>query len=162
MLRKGDCSSCTESPCRSVPSKTASPVVFVKSASTMVSLSVSACACVEKEQLPAASATTNAAAPGTITSRAFGWASHDRCGRCWLVPGPNLSRASAAANPCEFPPRSGIAASGLSPAPCSRFLLASAGFGLQLHGATGARFRIASWITPAVLPRKGRSPVAIS
>jgi hypothetical protein len=31
-LRKGDCSSCTVSPWRSVPSKTTSPVVFVKSA----------------------------------------------------------------------------------------------------------------------------------
>ena len=41
MLRKGDCSSCTDSPCRSVPSKTVSPVVFVKSARTIVSLLVS-------------------------------------------------------------------------------------------------------------------------
>ena len=40
-LRKGDCSSCTAKPCLSVPSKTGSPVVFVKSASTIVSLSVS-------------------------------------------------------------------------------------------------------------------------
>jgi hypothetical protein len=42
MLRNGDCSSCTESPCRSVPSNTGSRVAFVKSARTMVSLSVSA------------------------------------------------------------------------------------------------------------------------
>ena len=38
MLRKGDCSNCTDNPCRSVPSKTGSPVVLVKSARTMVSL----------------------------------------------------------------------------------------------------------------------------
>ena len=37
MLRKGDCSSCIDSPCRSVPSNTGSPAVFVKSASAMVS-----------------------------------------------------------------------------------------------------------------------------
>ena len=41
-FRNGDCSSCADSPCRSVPSKTGSPVVLVKSARTMVSLSVSA------------------------------------------------------------------------------------------------------------------------
>ena len=41
-LRKGDCSSCTERPWRSVPSNTGSPVEFVKSARTMVSLSVRA------------------------------------------------------------------------------------------------------------------------
>ena len=39
-LKKGDCSSSTESPCRSVPSKTGSLVVLTKSARTMVSLSV--------------------------------------------------------------------------------------------------------------------------
>ena len=36
--RKGDCSSCTESPCLSVSSKTASLVLLSKSARTMVSL----------------------------------------------------------------------------------------------------------------------------
>jgi len=41
MLRNGDCSSCTASPCCSVPSKMESPVVLVKSAKTIVSLSVS-------------------------------------------------------------------------------------------------------------------------
>ena len=40
-LRKGDCSSCIANPWRSVPSNTGSPVVFVKSARTIVSLSVS-------------------------------------------------------------------------------------------------------------------------
>ena len=39
-LRKGDCSSCTESPWRIVPSKTGSPVVLEKSASTILCLSV--------------------------------------------------------------------------------------------------------------------------
>ena len=40
-LRKGDCSSCTANPWRSVPSNTGSPVVLAKSARTIVSLSVS-------------------------------------------------------------------------------------------------------------------------
>ena len=40
-LRNGDCSSCTARPCLSVPSNTASPVVLLKSARTIVSLSVS-------------------------------------------------------------------------------------------------------------------------
>ena len=40
-LRNGDCSSCTARPCRKVPSNTGSPVVFAKSARTIVSLSVS-------------------------------------------------------------------------------------------------------------------------
>ena len=40
-LRKGDCSSCIANPWRSVPSNTGSPVVLVKSARTIVSLSVS-------------------------------------------------------------------------------------------------------------------------
>ena len=44
MLRKGDCSSCTASPWRSVPSKTGSPVVLAKSARTNTSLSVSSLA----------------------------------------------------------------------------------------------------------------------
>ena len=38
--RKGDCSSCTESPCFSVSSNTLSPVLLSKSERTMVSLSV--------------------------------------------------------------------------------------------------------------------------
>src|ERR1039457_605850 len=38
-LRKGDCSSCTSNPWRSVPSNTGSPVLLMKSASTSVSLS---------------------------------------------------------------------------------------------------------------------------
>ena len=41
-LRKGDCSSCTASAWRSVPSNTGSPVVLVKSARTMVSLAARA------------------------------------------------------------------------------------------------------------------------
>ena len=41
MLRKGDCSSCTVSPCRRVPPNTASPVLLTRSARTIVSLSVS-------------------------------------------------------------------------------------------------------------------------
>ena len=40
-LRNGDCASCTASPCRSVSSNTESPVVLVKSARTIVSVSVS-------------------------------------------------------------------------------------------------------------------------
>ena len=40
-FRNGDCSSCTARPCRKVPSNTGSPVVFAKSARTIVSLSVS-------------------------------------------------------------------------------------------------------------------------
>ena len=40
-LRKGDCSNCTANPWRSVPSNTGSPVVLMKSARTIVSLSVS-------------------------------------------------------------------------------------------------------------------------
>ncbi len=43
-LRNGDCSSCAERPCLSVPSNTGSPVVLVKSARTMVSVAPSACA----------------------------------------------------------------------------------------------------------------------
>ncbi len=41
IFRYGDCSSCAARPCRRVPSKTVSPVVLVKSASTIVSFSVS-------------------------------------------------------------------------------------------------------------------------
>ena len=42
LFRYGDCSSCTASACFKVPSKTASPVVFTKSASRTESFSVSA------------------------------------------------------------------------------------------------------------------------
>ena len=41
-FKNGDCSNWDESPCRSVPSKTGSPVLLAKSARTMVSLSVGA------------------------------------------------------------------------------------------------------------------------
>src|SRR5882762_277636 len=64
-LRNGDCSSCTSRPWRSVPSKTESPVVLVKSASTTVSFSESfavAWAC----QYPA---TAMAATAAAATSR---------------------------------------------------------------------------------------------
>src|SRR6266853_4037783 len=60
-LRNGDCSSCTSRPWRRVPSKTESPVVLVKSASTTVSFSESlgvAWAC----QYPAAAMAATAAA----------------------------------------------------------------------------------------------------
>ena len=72
MLRKGDCSSWTESPWRSVPSNTASPVVLVKSARMIVSLSVSAWALREKNNQPVtASPTTTIVAP-VITAHRIG------------------------------------------------------------------------------------------
>jgi hypothetical protein len=42
-LRKGGCASCTEVPCRSVPSMTGSPVVWAKTASTIVPSPASNC-----------------------------------------------------------------------------------------------------------------------
>src|ERR1035438_8218877 len=70
IFRKGDCSSCSESPCRSVPSNTVSPVVFVKSARTMVSLSVSACAWRVKNNQPhTASPTITIVAAATAPHR---------------------------------------------------------------------------------------------
>src|SRR4029077_10538829 len=64
MLKKGDCSSCTESPCRRVQSNTGSPVVLVNSARTMVSLSVSTGALWERNiQPPTINAIANVVAP---------------------------------------------------------------------------------------------------
>src|SRR5258708_940616 len=59
MLRNGDCSNCTESPWRSVPSNTGSPVELAKSASTTVSFSVSSLLLREKNRYaPVATATS--------------------------------------------------------------------------------------------------------
>src|ERR1700683_1427764 len=55
MCRKGDCASCAARPCRRAPSKTASPVVFVKSARTMEPCPVSFGPRCVKKYAPAAS-----------------------------------------------------------------------------------------------------------
>src|ERR1700722_3456234 len=60
-FRKGDCSSWEARPWRSAPSKTGSPVVLLKSARTMVSLSVSLAEECERQRKAPAAAMTNAA-----------------------------------------------------------------------------------------------------
>src|SRR5947207_4282928 len=57
-LRKGDCSSWTSRPWRSVPSNTESPVVLAKSASTIVSFSDSFAYARECQYQPAVAITT--------------------------------------------------------------------------------------------------------
>src|SRR5581483_4430836 len=64
MLRKGDWASSTEAPCFKVSSKTGSPVVLLKSASTRVSSLVNFGAWRERQYKPPATA----AATSTITA----------------------------------------------------------------------------------------------
>ena len=59
ILRKGDCARSTARPSRKVPSKTGSPVKFVKSASTTLSLSVRAGEGWTKELIVPMAAPTN-------------------------------------------------------------------------------------------------------
>src|SRR5580704_14367101 len=68
MFRYGDCSNCTASACFRVPSKTASPVVLTKSASSTLSFSLSLADCRERKYNPPAMsmATTARAAPMRI------------------------------------------------------------------------------------------------
>src|SRR4051812_22562513 len=62
-FRYGDCSSCTANACFSVPSKTASPVVFTKSVNRMESFSVSVRALrLNKNPAATIASTTNPAA----------------------------------------------------------------------------------------------------
>src|ERR1017187_2879028 len=78
MLRKGDCPSCTASACFRASSKTASPVLLSKSATTTVSLSVSGVAFVtgvadreRQERPPAIRAAASTIAAGTRTFQSF-------------------------------------------------------------------------------------------
>ena len=72
--KSGDRSSCTASACLSASSKTASPVLLTKSARTIVSFSVSACAFVERQQNSPAVTAARMAAAGmrNLQSRAMG------------------------------------------------------------------------------------------
>src|SRR5208282_4470101 len=72
-FRNGDCSNCADSPCRSVPSKTGSPVVLVYSARTMVSFSVRRCVVwrERKYNAPAIATATIIKAAGTRTFQSF-------------------------------------------------------------------------------------------
>ena len=107
--KKGDCSSCTASPCRSVPSNTGSPVVFVKSARTMVSLSGQRVRLAPEnhQKLLAASATTDTAAAATHPSNRVDFAAgfDPVLAVATGFRGPIRCRASTAANPCGCRPR---------------------------------------------------------
>ena len=118
-LRKGDCSSWIANPCRSVPSNTGSPVEFVKSARTIVSLSVSCGRGGEsRSSPPPSSASTTAAAVAIIFQRMR------RSVRLRVRPGagrhrdPNLRRASGAGGRRECPTRAGSAGRDLSRGTC--------------------------------------------
>src|ERR1700681_3801223 len=76
IFRNGDCSSWTASACFRVPSKTGSPVVLTKSASTTVSFSVSALARRERKNKPPPirAAINKAAATAGIVHDFFGTA----------------------------------------------------------------------------------------
>src|SRR5579863_8262842 len=69
ILRYGDCSSCTASACFRVPSKTESPVVLTKSASSTLSFSVSFAEVLDLRYSPPA--TTAAASITTAKIRVF-------------------------------------------------------------------------------------------
>src|ERR1700728_2807711 len=78
MCRNGDCASCAASPWRRAPSKTASPVVFVKSARTMEPCPVSFGPRCVKKYAPAASTSMLAAAAAMRGQRPRG----TRCDGC--------------------------------------------------------------------------------
>src|ERR1700733_15737171 len=72
MFRYGDCESCDARPCRSAPSNTGSPVVFVNSARTMESFSVSfGPRCAKKKYAPATIRTATTETPITTQRRAI-------------------------------------------------------------------------------------------
>src|ERR1700745_239104 len=71
-LRKGDCDSCTDRACFKASSKTASPVVLVKSARTIVSFSVSTGAGArERRYRPPTNPAMSSSAIGTTTFHNF-------------------------------------------------------------------------------------------
>ena len=92
-LRNGDCRSCTASPCRSISSNTGSPVVLLKSARTMVSLSVSVTGVGGRSTRQPTAATTSTAAP-TGTQRRPARTAPDRARRGSTRSGRSASRCS--------------------------------------------------------------------
>ena len=76
---------------------------------------------------------------------------------------PNPSRASAASGQPACRRRAGSAESRSFSSALLMMRSSSGGIsGFSRTGAAGARFRMASKITPEVSPRKGSAPVAIS
>ncbi len=156
-FKKGDCRRETLSAVFSVSSNTASPVLLAKSARTMVSFSVSACALPEKNNQPAtASPMTSIVAPVT--------AAHRVDLRAGFNPASSAATAARPESESRFSRCKSVRISAAlwyrSFLSFSRALLmTSSSFaemsGFSRTGATGLRFRIASVITPEVSPRKG-------
>ena len=146
-LRNGDCPSCTASPCRSVSSNTGSPVVLVKSASTMVSLSVSsldvaAAARPRRRRGCAAAADCRAAASGTPSPRG-------RHARLAIALQPLQGRR-------ESRRRAGSEASRSFSRHLPTMRSSSGGTsGFSCPADTGVRFRMPSKISPELCSAKG-------
>ena len=176
--QEGSCSSCTESPCRRVPSKTASPVVFVKSASPIVSFSVSACALRRRATSPPRLFRSPPQLRRRTPPSEIAWISQRLSARLRSV----RRRSASSPNLAPQPPseRLNLRLSRCKSVRISASILITQlvvffqsfvdelfnlcrKIGIQPHRrGTGARSRIACAITPRVSPRKGKTPVVIS
>ena len=160
-LRKGDCSSCTANPWRSVPSNTGSPVVFVKSARTIVSLSVSL-GVRWKVEVTCGSA---AAARPRQRNHHLPAFCDSGCG-CGLRTGchPRRIRVPLQALQVGANFRSVLVAQvAIFSRHLSMMRSSSAGkSGFRRTGGTGARLRMESKMIAVLSPRNGSLPVAIS